>query len=167
MHKYWNVQNHKMISNNAANDYFQNEVLPTVSEFLGDKTDLRRGRIAAIILYHMNDYAKESGMGTPCAALVGSAKLMFEVVRAAANASKHYNLKIPHIASKAEQIISEDNPGMFTAPFGTGVFAEANEVHLLLDEDKRSQYDGVKSVNLAEAILFMRDFWGNQFTQLS
>lgn len=159
-----------MTSNNAAIDYFQNEVLPTVSEFLEDKTDLRRGRIAAIILYHMNDYAKESGMGKPCEALVGRAKLMFEVVRAAANASKHYNLnhpKSPHIASNAEQIISEDNPGMFTAPFGTGVYAEANEVHLLLDEEKRSQYDGVKSINLADAILAMRDFWSHQFTQLS
>lgn len=156
-----------MISRNAANDYFQNEVLPTVSEFLDSKSDLRRGRIAAIILYHMNDYAKESGMGTPCAALVGSTKLMYEVVKAAANASKHYKLTRSHIASSAEQIISEDNPGMFTAPFGTGVFAEANEVHLLLDGEKRSQYDGVKSVNLADAIIVMRDFWGSQFTQLS
>ncbi|MFX9003714.1 hypothetical protein ABTN42_19520, partial [Acinetobacter baumannii] len=37
-------------------DYYLNIVKPTVAEFLADKSNLRRGRLAAIVLDHVRDY---------------------------------------------------------------------------------------------------------------
>lgn len=37
-------------------DFFRETVEPTVNEFLADKTNIRRGRLAAIVLSHMVDY---------------------------------------------------------------------------------------------------------------
>ncbi len=43
---------------------FSSTVKPTVSEFLENVQDVRRGRLAAIVLYHMTDYlALEGYMG--------------------------------------------------------------------------------------------------------
>ncbi|MBP2850472.1 hypothetical protein [Dickeya oryzae] len=152
---------------NPVHDYFQNTVKPTIAEFLQDRTDLRKARIAAIVLFHMRDYAMECGMGTPCDSLTDRRKLMHDVVRAAANASKHYRLRRhrnqpekDHIASCADQMQVEESAGLFNnVPFGDGVFAEANEVFLILDDNKQSEWDGVRCVNLSDAILTIQNFW--------
>lgn len=140
-------------------DYFEKTVKPTVNEFLKDKTDIRRGRIAAIVLYHMDDYVRENGYGNPTNSLLGSDKMLYQAVKAAANATKHFRLRKEHIAMAASQVIAEDNPGLFDAPFGEGVFAESNEVHLELD--KPETIDGLvyEKVNLATAITFIFGFW--------
>lgn len=44
----------------AARDYFEVTVKPTVQEFLSNTHDVRRGRLAAIVLYHIWDYLKLS-----------------------------------------------------------------------------------------------------------
>lgn len=92
---------------------------------------------------------------------------MHDVVRAAANASKHYRLrrhrnqpKKDHIASCADQMQVEESAGLFNnVPFGDGVFAEANEVFLILDDNKQSEWDWVRCVNLPDAILTIQNFW--------
>ncbi len=37
-------------------EYYEETVKPTVEDFLRDKTNLRKGRLAAIVLDHMRDY---------------------------------------------------------------------------------------------------------------
>lgn len=143
-------------------DYFEQTVKPTVAEFLDDKVNIRRGRIAAIVLYHMNDYVRKNGYGTPTNLLLGKDKILFETVHAAANATKHFRLDKNHIAMTADQVIAENNSGLFNAPFGEGVFAESNEVYLELD--KPQVFDGtvLESVNLASALTFVLSFWEQQ-----
>ncbi|WP_312158453.1 hypothetical protein [Pantoea piersonii] len=147
-------------------DYFEKTVKPTVDEFLLTPTDIRRGRIAAIVLYHMWDYADQNGIGKPSNGLIDLEKMYYEVVRATANASKHFQLrkdeKFPHIAKKADQVIAEENEGLFCAPFGDGVVAESNEVYLLLDSPQTHYGETYEYVNLATAIKFVMAFWQQQ-----
>lgn len=84
---------------------------------------------------------------------------MVETIKAAANASKHFQLtKYNPIASSAAQVMAERSEGLFCAPFGEGVFAESNDVHLILDEAKQTEYECV-AVRLATATKFMQDYW--------
>jgi hypothetical protein len=145
----------------AACDYLEVTVKPTIQEFLSDTSDVRKGRLAAIVLYHVWDYLELSGDKTrPEKTLTAkNEKLMAETIRAAANASKHFQLtKFNPIASSAAQVMAERNEGLFCAPFGEAVFAESNDVHLILDEDKKTEY-GCVAVRLATAVKFMQDYW--------
>lgn len=137
-------------------DYFYNTVKPTVNEFLADKTNIRKARVAAIVLYHMHDYVKEDNVANASYRnMKGRIALMRDAVRAAANATKHRKLTSPHIASTAQQVSASNHPGLFQAPFGVGVFAEANYVHLVLDE----VIDGSKTISMVEAIESLQNFW--------
>ena len=149
-----------MTQETALHDYFFNTVKPTIAEFLAHKTDLRKARVASIVLYHMYDYAKENSVAiTAYSNINGRLALMVEAVRAAANASKHGKLTNPrvpkHIASTSDQVYASNNPGLFQAPFGVAVFAEANYVHLLLDKE----IDGMKTISMVEAIGSVQAFW--------
>ncbi|RQS22450.1 MULTISPECIES: hypothetical protein [unclassified Burkholderia] len=127
----------------TARDFFLSTVKPTVDEFLGDTLDVRRGRLAAIVLHHMADHAAIDGY---------SGKEMQKRVRALhkdlidvcpdfalicdiADASKHARLHVredkPRQVSTAEQITML--PGLFHAPFGEGVFREASCVIVRLE----------------------------------
>jgi len=150
-----------MTTYDAAHDFFENTVKPTIQEFLADTTNLRKGRLAAIILYHTWDYLKDTGLTNPTEELTSpNHKLMYETIRASANASKHYRVTRHNpIASFANQVLAEQNDGLFDAPFGEGSFAEANEVHLILDETERCKYGGVEGVSLVTAVKFMQNYW--------
>lgn len=144
-------------------DYFEKIVKPTVDEFLLKPTDIRRGRIAAIVLYHMWDYADKNGIGNPSDALIDKEKMLYEVVRATANATKHFKLgNKTIIAKKSGQVFAEENEGLFCAPFGEGVVAESNEVYLLLDSPQTHDGETYEYVNLAAAIKFVMAFWQQQ-----
>ena len=45
-----------MLTPESAADFFISTVKPTVDEFFVDTYDIRRGRLAAIVLNHMADY---------------------------------------------------------------------------------------------------------------
>src|SRR5580692_4893008 len=121
---------------NAARDFFTWTVKPTVDEFLNDTYDIRRGRLAAIVLFHMADYwcwhlhntdqklwDTYKDLNTKCPD--------FAVIRDIANASKHYQLtRGTRQLTSSEQITRP--PGLFQAPFGDflppgegGSFSEA------------------------------------------
>jgi hypothetical protein len=53
--RFYEIVKHGVMPTKAA-DFFTSIVRPTVDEFLCDTTDIRRGRLAAIVLYHMKDY---------------------------------------------------------------------------------------------------------------
>ncbi|MCX8957949.1 hypothetical protein EHW64_07430 [Erwinia psidii] len=99
-------------------DYFEETARPTVEEFYAYNMNMRRGRIAAIVLHHVYDYAESNGLGKPGHSLYGKNKMLYEKIRSVANASKHFKLDKHSIASYFEQIASEHNKGLFGAPFG-------------------------------------------------
>lgn len=144
----------------AARDYFDEIVKPTIMEFLSDTSNLRKGRLAAIVLYHTWDYLGLSGdEAKPEKILaINNEILMAETIRAAANSSKHFQLKRPHIAKNADQLVAERNEGLCGAPFPDAYFGEANDVYLLLNEDEQKKY-GCKIVTLATAVRFMQSYW--------
>jgi len=138
-----------------ATDFFTSTVKPTADEFLNDTKDIRRGRLAAIVLYHMADYWRLENQATYTtldslrAALVAKCP-DFRVIRDVADASKHAELIIPaknisRTLSSSEQVTRPK--GLFQAPFGTGVFYEASDVVFILDDGTRRPLEGaVRSV---------------------
>jgi hypothetical protein len=130
-------------------EYYEDTVKPTVDEFLINKTDLRKGRLAAIVLDHMRDY-RGNQLGIKPELLLEEIKQdCFDLVliRDVCNASKHGILtgnsakdpktKNPRNLSKASDIKSENNAGLFGAPFGTpeALFGESNYVYMKLDSE--------------------------------
>lgn len=140
---------------NLAGDFFRSTVKPTVDEFLTNPLDIRRGRLAAIVLYHMADYwteerhtGKHGELQKLHKELIGKCP-GFQLIRDVADASKHAKLSeqkaLPRSLSSSGQITASE--GCFTAPFGTGVFAEAAEIIAELDDGtKRSLIESVRSV---------------------
>lgn len=129
-----------------AADFFASTVKPTVSEFLENVRDIRRGRLAAIVLYHMADYWALEGYTGQDRKIMDERldKLReeliashpdFLLIRDIADASKHAQLsiskKIARELSSSRQLTS--STGLFHAPFGTGVFAEAAIVFAILN----------------------------------
>lgn len=131
-----------------AADFFASTVKPTVSEFFANPRDVRRGRLAALVLYHMADYLALDGyMGQDRNEMrkrleVVREKLIaqcpdFSLIWDIADATKHAKLSTPKNSpprevSSSRQITS--SPGIFHAPFGEGVFAEAAIVFAVLDD---------------------------------
>ncbi|WP_086008780.1 hypothetical protein [Nitrospirillum viridazoti] len=148
-----------------AGDFFRSTVKPTVDEFLASPWDIRRGRLAALVLYHMADYwAAERYEST--VTKQDLAKKMrdelpnlrkelikkcpdFQLIRDVADASKHAKLAFPRILSSSDQITASQ--GIFAAPFGAGVFNSAAEITAELD-------DGTKK-SLTEAVRSVLDMW--------
>lgn len=121
-----------------ATDFFMSTVAPTAEEFLGDVADIRRARLAAIVLNQMVDYwflenqtrfKNKSDVYTELERRCPK----FPILRDVADASKHAEL-----ARRSRKLTSTDQirmtPGLFEAPFGEGVFAEAMEVIVVLDD---------------------------------
>ena len=111
-----------------------------------DKSNLRKARLAAIVLFHICDYAKESKFSpyidvmkeakygeTLGMVLGGRIGFMHELIRLSANASKHYQLSNKkHYIQSVDQIKNDDAPGLFSGPFGEGNFSEVNHVSIKL-----------------------------------
>ncbi|MPV65838.1 hypothetical protein [Burkholderia sp. BE17] len=128
----------------TAIDFYRSMVKPTVDEYLAETRDIRRGRLAAIVLYHMADHAALDGYdGAAMGERLGALKLEliascpdFALICDIADASKHsrlqVRLKTPRQISTAGQV---SRPlGLFNAPFGQGVFGEATLVTVSLDD---------------------------------
>ncbi|WP_322628546.1 hypothetical protein [Halothiobacillus sp.] len=131
-----------------AADFFTWTVKPTVSEFLVNPRDIRRGRLAAIVLNHMADYlALEGYVGHERSEMDRRVKAVreeltarcpdFSLIRDIADATKHAKLSVPKKGpprdlSSSQQITR--SPGIFQAPFGEGVFAEAVIVFATLND---------------------------------
>ena len=129
-----------------AADFYASTVKPTVSEFLSNPRDIRRGRLAAIVLYHMADYLAfdgypRQGRGEMDKRLNAVRDELtarcpdFALIRNIADATKHSKLSIPKNAPPREISSSQQitgSPGLFHAPFGEGVFAEAAIVFVTL-----------------------------------
>ena len=157
----------------ALEDYFNNTVKPTVEEFNLDKSNLRRARVAAIVVFHICDYAKklrfkpyievmEGKEGALGKILGGRIGFMHELIRLSANATKHYQLdnKKGYI-QKAEQIKNNDSPGLFCAPFGDGVFDEANHVFIEIQSNPNIEIKDLnnKTISISIALNEVTKWW--------
>jgi len=120
-----------------ATDFFDGVVAPTVAEFFSDEGNLRRARLAAIVLYHMADYWSFETLKTEKKPKFDDALIAecyeFRLIRDVANASKHAQIHRNDPQLKTSQQVSGPS-GIFFAPFGEGVFGEAAEVFLRLDD---------------------------------
>jgi len=141
-----------------AASFFHETAKPTAEEFLENMLNVRRGRLAAIVLYHVADYWFEDNRDVYADVAAVHLEVIglcpeFQTIRDVADATKHAELrpqtKIPRTLSASKQAYLSE--GLFTAPFGHGVFAEALEIVVELDD--RSQR------SLAIAVNAVLDFW--------
>jgi hypothetical protein len=117
-----------------AAGFFAAVVGPTVLEFLCEPQDVRRGRLAAIVISHVADYlAMETNkplnsvreeLTKQCPA--------FSLIRDVADATKHAKLSRKASLSSSQQVTR--SPGLSDLPFGEGLFAEAVVVFAKLND---------------------------------
>ncbi len=131
-----------------AAEFFNWVVKPTVSEFLSSPQDIRRGRLAAIVLNHMADYLALNGYeGHKRSEMDRLVKAVrekltarcpdFSLIRDIADATKHAKLSTPEKGPPRDMTSSQQitgSPGIFQAPFGESVFAEAAVVFATLND---------------------------------
>jgi len=133
----------------TAKDFFISIAEPTVQEFLAERSSIRRGMLAAIVLFHVYDYFRLENSVTTEDLIKKCPE--FLTIRDVCNASKHAHLTNP---AKPARILSASNqvsrtPGLFEAPFGDGVFKEAAEVNITLDNGDRRPFAPVVQAVLA------------------
>jgi hypothetical protein len=113
-----------------AADFFTSIVKPTVDDFLHAGEDVRRGYLAAIVLYHVFDYwtlRKSEDDKKLIRDDLMKRHPDFAIIRDVCDASKHATLtRSSKQLSSSEQIARP--PGLFEAPFGIGRFDEATHV---------------------------------------
>jgi hypothetical protein len=110
--------------------FFKAFVLPTVEEFRREPLSERRAFLAAIVVNHLADYAAahENVELIDLVRRLGNPPVL-HVVRDVADAAKHSVLrKDDRTVKDSGQIERLHSPGIFQAPLGQGVFAEANAV---------------------------------------
>jgi hypothetical protein len=148
-----------------ARDHFTTIVRPTAKEFLSDVRDVRRGFLAAIVLYHMADYLDWESNPTQNSSktlLLRRQALIskcpeFAIIRDVADASKHAQLRPatpPRDPSSSDQITQSFV--LFRAPFGESAFEEAAAAGVLVTLE-----DG-KSMPLAGLVQAVLSMWEDQ-----
>jgi hypothetical protein len=132
-----------------SEQFFQSVVEPTAREYLDDIGNVRRGRLAAIVLNQMADYwAVDDGSvsARDLRSLLLQECRLFSVIRDIADATKHAQV------SRVNRVLSEEGqlsrpPGLFQSPFGTGVFSEASVATVTLDDGQQLPLeDAVRAV---------------------
>lgn len=144
-----------------------------VQDFFEYKHDLRKGRIAAIVLDHMRDYwAIYLNKNTEWSI---TEKLLKEeiysicsevaLIRDVCNATKHGILResksdtnIPKSIHSTEQIKAEQNEGLFVDGFD-GMFTESNFVFIQFEQEIEINGEYVGCRFLHEAISEVMRFW--------
>jgi len=158
-------------------DYYLHIVKPTVAEFLLDKSNLRKGRLAAIALDHIRDYRavqldiKNHKQDYSPNMVLDSIKddcpdTVF--VRDVCNASKHAILtnssKVPRTLSNTGQVKAEQNSGLFSAPFGQSMFGESNYVFIKFDNEQYFNGELISFRKLHDSINEVIKYWDKQLS---
>lgn len=164
-------------------EYYEEIVKPTVTEFLNHKYDLRKGRLAAIVLDHMRDYRviqldiRKEGRKNATEVLMDSIKedcFDLVLIRDVCNASKHCILKAyspdrpevvtPRTLTKTDNIKAEKNEGIFCAPFSESMFGESNYVFIKFDQPIALNGEMISSRFLYESIIEAVKYWDNELS---
>lgn len=157
-----------MDKHSYIHDYYLDIVKPTVAEFMLNKSDLRKGRLAAIVLDHVRDYRAVQLNITPNQVLDSIKDHCFDIVfiRDVCNASKHAILtnktKVPRTLSNTRQIKAEHNFGLWHAPFGQSMFGEANDVFIKFDNDQVLNGEKISYRNLHDSINELVTYWDKE-----
>ncbi|WP_329847214.1 hypothetical protein [Stenotrophomonas sepilia] len=151
-----------------AENYFALIVEPTCAEYFERPWDFRRGILSLIVTSHMVDYwVMDNYAGSQSRKAMGDAvshgRLALtglhpdlQLLADAADAAKHGRLA--SLQNRTRQISGADQlqstPGIFNAPFGQGVFAEAMEIYFDSPEGRR--------VSIRRLLTQTLDFWRGQ-----
>lgn len=158
-----------MATSNITVEFFNNVVEPTVDEYLARPEDIRRGRLAAIVLNHMVDYWHvDTGedKNTIHAVLRADTPIPNHpgysaagIIRDLADASKHAKLdrkKPPPQLTDAGQVKRYYIGAWNTAPFNTVPWGGQQAV------DVRVELDDGNVFLLANAIRIVTNAWRNK-----
>lgn len=147
------------MSSSNAEAFFHGTVRPTVQEFFQEHLSLRRGRLAAIVLFHMADYwalEKDIELWTVHKSLIEECP-DFAILRDVANASKHDVLtkgkESERKVTSSKQV--QGTPGIFDAPFGHAMFSEAALIMITLNDGTKRPLIGVVRSSL--------EMWSRKF----
>ncbi|MDX8129418.1 hypothetical protein QLH52_19110 [Methylomonas sp. OY6] len=127
----------------TAKDYFNLMVVPTVQEFKNSSYDLRLGLLSTLVLNHIVDHlAQENQLATDRNTMDARVKSKreeilkecqdFQFIWDVADATKHAKLRVSDREVSSSSQLSGSS-GLFQAPFGEGVFAEAAVVFAILE----------------------------------
>jgi hypothetical protein len=145
-----------------ADAFFASIVKPTVDEFYRDSLNIRRGFLAAIVLYHMADYWNQQQDNPTDESLKTLRKSLiqrcpdFGIIGDVANAAKHDRLtRGQRQLSSSEQVNRTEGALIGSSPLGTALLGEASFVMFTLDDGtSRPLIGAVRSVLLMwEAML--------------
>ncbi len=138
-------------------------VVPTINEFIETPYSLRRGLLAAIVLNHVVDHIAQQGFLSEKRPKMDERidyvrkRLLqqcpeFQLIHDVANVTKHAKLAISTKSNSTQRELTDSKnviatAGFFQAPFGEGVFLEASEVVVTLqDGTSRALLPIVKAV---------------------
>jgi len=135
----------------TAEEFFNLMVKPTVTEFINSPHDLRRGLLSALVLNHMADhFAQENESATDRKAMDERVKSKrneilkvcpeFQLIWDVADATKHAKLAINKLREISSSSQISGTPGLFQAPFGEGVFAEAVVIFVILENGSKKPF---------------------------
>lgn len=158
------MQHSESIEYPLTKQFFNETVKPTVDEYLNETENIRRGRLAAIVIYHLEDYWRadtnqkiHDELQTKTFIQGNASHSSADIIRDLANASKHAELthkkETPPTLTHANQI-KQDMIGAFgTAPIGTLAFGTIRPVgvSVVLDDEQR--------FSLSYVIQQMMDVW--------
>ena len=155
-------------------DYYLNTVQPTVQDFVNNKHDLRKGRLASIVLDHMRDYwviyldvnKERNIVGKIFQEQIYDLCPDAELIRDVCNVTKHGILKVPKHIQSTEQIKAEQNEGLFVGGFDS-MFGESNDVFIQFEQE--NELDGKNSAFkfLHEAISEVNNFWNSKLNSIA
>jgi hypothetical protein len=122
-------------------------VKPTVKDFLDSPGDIRKACLAAIVLNHLTDYWVVENLQSPnrCPSKDEMDKAIkylsalcpdFNLIHDVADASKHAELRNDTREPHSSNQLNRD-PGLFEAPFGQALFAEAIRAFILFPDGTR------------------------------
>jgi hypothetical protein len=132
-----------------ARAFFLGTVRPTVEEFFADVNNVRRGRLAAIVLFHMADYWNFEVTSLPTDETLQQILRdliidcpEFGLIKDVANSSKHDRLtRGNRRISGSDQIARK--PGIFEAPFNVAMFGEASIVLVTHNDGTQQPLAGI------------------------
>lgn len=171
-----------MTTSRLTKEFFEEVVKPTVDEYLARPEDIRRGRLAAIVLNHMVDYwcvdtasgdtrkEREAVLEDARAALRADTPIpshpgysAADIIRDLADASKHAKLtrKNPQPQLTNAEQVGQDFMGAYgTVPYGAVAYGTQapNDVQVTLDDGK--------SFTLSSVIRKVMAVWDQKLTPL-
>lgn len=153
-----------------AHDFFRETVEPTVEEFLADRRNIRRGRLASIVLSHMVDYwyvdhnhesKTEIRRKLKSKTCINDDYSFFQAVWDVSDASKHAILteQGQHVLKDARDVKQNRVGAMGTVPMGMDPMGALipNDVIVVIDDGK--QY------SLSCAVSRVMDVWKQMLDQ--